>query len=81
MSENGGERFGLGGEKEEWRRGEKVIKERLEIKEAERMEEDGLRKRNRRKQEKTNWGRRRMNRGNGEEKESDVSDGSRKGNK
>lgn len=54
-----------------------MIKERLEIKEAEKMEDDGLRKRNRRKQEnaktgrrkKTNWSTRKINRGNGEERE------------
>lgn len=46
-----------------------MIKERLEIKEAEKMEDDGLKKRNRRKQERTNWSTRRINRGNGEERE------------
>lgn len=77
--ESGGERLGLRGEKEEWLRRGRVLSERVGLKKAEKMERDGLRKRNRRKQERKTWSRIRMsskNRG----RESDMSD-SGEGNK
>lgn len=74
--------MGLRGEKEEWLRRGRVLSERVGLKEAEKMERDGLRKRkktreqktnNRRKRERKTWSRMRMsikNRG----RESDMSD-------
>lgn len=65
--------MGLRGEKEEWLRRGRVLSERVGLKETEKMERDGLRKRNRRKQERKTWSRMRMsskNRG----RESDMSD-------